>query len=146
MASAHVQDAQLPLSNKQSASQASIYKPHCVTTTLNYYNDRDGLLPAPIIIGNPETYKQPSNEQPVTVKDIRGIEHDFTLDLAGFQYVIHESKEKEFKDEELVKSVYYEETESLLKKVWVAVESQAYFVYRNSNLGLLRLELVLRRF
>ena len=117
MASASVQRAQLPLLSNASTSPSPGHQPFCVTTTLNYYNDTDESSPAPIIIGKPETYKQPSNEHSVIVRDIRGAEEDFTLDLVGFQYVKHESREKEFTDEDRIKSVYYEETEGFLRKM-----------------------------
>ena len=119
MAFASIPQAQLPLSEThlQAASLTPYYQPRNVITTLNYYNHNDGLPPAPIYIGKPETYRQPSNEQLVTVEDIRGSEHEFSLDLTGFQMVKHESEEKEFKNEAQVKRVYYKETEVLLKKV-----------------------------
>jgi len=53
----------------------------------------------------------------VVVHDIRGSEHEYTLDTKGFQVVKHESKEKEFLNDDQIKKVYYPETEELLKRV-----------------------------
>jgi hypothetical protein len=50
-----------------------------------------------------------------TIHDISGDVDEFNLDDQGFQYVNHESKEKEFYDEEKIKNEYYPEIEQLLK-------------------------------
>ncbi|KAL4940966.1 hypothetical protein BDV06DRAFT_230017 [Aspergillus oleicola] len=52
---------------------------------------------------------------PATITDVAGKELDYTLDGNGFQFYYHESKEKEFLDDEQIKRVYYPETEQLLK-------------------------------
>jgi hypothetical protein len=64
---------------------------------------------------NPETYNRPSVQQNVVVKDISGEESKYSLDSHGFQIYRHESKEKEFRDDEKIKAEYYPETEQLLK-------------------------------
>jgi len=51
----------------------------------------------------------------VTVHDISGEIDEYSLDDHGFQYVNHESKDKDFFDEEKIKSEYYPEIEQLLK-------------------------------
>ncbi|KAK0510643.1 hypothetical protein JMJ35_007075 [Cladonia borealis] len=89
---------------------------HDVPTKLNYYKDPgDGSGPAPTYVGKPETYERPFEPLDVVVQDIRGREDQFTLDKNGFQIYRHESKEKDFTDDEQIKSVYYPETEQLLK-------------------------------
>nr|ANM86433.1 hypothetical protein [Cladonia uncialis subsp. uncialis]AUW31030.1 hypothetical protein [Cladonia uncialis subsp. uncialis] len=89
---------------------------HDVPTKLNYYKDPgDGSEPAPSYVGKPETYEHPHEPLDVVVEDIRGREDQFTLDKNGFQIYRHASKEKEFTDDDQVKSVYYPETEQLLK-------------------------------
>lgn len=61
------------------------------------------------------TYERPHATLIVTVHDISGNEDKYTLDSHGFQYVKHESGEKEFEDEEKIKEKYYPEVEQLLK-------------------------------
>ena len=51
----------------------------------------------------------------MTVHDIAGDEDKYTLDSHGFQIYNHESKEKDFLDDEKIKAEYYPETEQLLK-------------------------------
>ena len=58
---------------------------------------------------------RPSVTQKVTVHDITGDEDRYTLDSHGFQIHSHESKEKEFQDDDKIKAEYYPETEQLLK-------------------------------
>jgi hypothetical protein len=53
----------------------------------------------------------------VEIHDIRRHEGDYSLDKNGFQVVKHVAKEKEFKDEEKIKTGYYKEIEDLLKEV-----------------------------
>jgi hypothetical protein len=91
-------------------------KKHHVQTTLNYYKDLDdGLPPAPSYVGRPETYYRENEPLDVTITDISGNELDYTLDGNGFQIYYHESKEKDFLDEEKIETEYYSETEQLLK-------------------------------
>jgi hypothetical protein len=47
----------------------------------------------------PQTYLRPAATQIVTVHDIAGDEDKYTLDSHGFQFVKHESKEKDFVDD-----------------------------------------------
>lgn len=63
----------------------------------------------------PETYERPAAPLEVVVTDISGNEGKYTLDSHGFQIYHHESKEKDFLDDEKVKTEYYPETEQLLK-------------------------------
>ncbi|KAF4628249.1 hypothetical protein G7Y89_g9906 [Cudoniella acicularis] len=89
---------------------------HNVATELNYYQDPgDGTLPAPFYVGQPNTSQRPHTAQNVIIHDISGDEDKYTLDSHGFQFVKHESKEKDFLDDEKIKAEYYPEVEQLLK-------------------------------
>jgi hypothetical protein len=91
-------------------------KPHDVKTTLNYYRDPgDGSEPQPTYISKPETYERPTEPLEVTIHDIRGEEGKYTLDGTGFQIYRHVSAEKDFLEDEKIRSEYYAETEQLLK-------------------------------
>ncbi|TGO38625.1 hypothetical protein BHYA_0071g00360 [Botrytis hyacinthi] len=91
--------------------------PHDIKGVLNYYLDpEDGSPPEPNYVSKPSTYDRPVHSVEVTVHDIRGSEDQYTLDTTGFQVVNHVSREKDFVDEERIKSDYYKETEELLKR------------------------------
>jgi len=66
----------------------------------------------------PETYERPAYPLEMTVHDISGDESKYTLDSHGFQIHRHESKEKDFDDDDKIKAEYYAETEQLLKDVY----------------------------
>ena len=120
MASAAVQlptgpDSSLLTQKSQAPIQISD-KPRHVQTTLHFIKEvPDGSHLAPSYVGKPETYERPSVEVPVTVHDVSGRELDYTLDSNGFQFYYHESKEKDFVDDEKIKREYYPEVEQLLK-------------------------------
>ncbi|KAH6662021.1 hypothetical protein B0J14DRAFT_663003 [Halenospora varia] len=130
MATAATQNAQSAfLSNHQSSihpqsiptPQASTTPPtktpRDVQTILNFFlPNADGSPPAPAYVGRPETYYRPTSPHTVTIHDIRGSEDAYSLDTTGFQVVKHESAEKEFVDDEQIKSRYYGEIEGILKK------------------------------
>lgn len=59
---------------------------------------------------------RPTEAVNVTVHDISGDEDKYTLDSHGFQIYNHESNEKDFIDDEKIKTEYYAEVEDLLKK------------------------------
>ena len=67
----------------------------------------------------PETYDRPTEPQNVVVKDITGEESQYTLDSHGFQIYRHQSKEKDFVDDEKIKAEYYPEIDQLLKDAYV---------------------------
>ena len=92
--------------------------PHNVQTTLTFTKqNEDGSAPPPMYIGKPQSYNRPTTTLPATIHDISGHEFDYTLDSHGFQFYSHESKVKNFLDEEMVKAEYYPETEQLLHDV-----------------------------
>ncbi|EJF63556.1 hypothetical protein DICSQDRAFT_168437 [Dichomitus squalens LYAD-421 SS1] len=101
---------------------ATLPTPHDVHTTLNYYKPLDGdasgeayryiyTAPPP---GRPE-HNLGDDPRPVVVHDARGREHDFALDVHGFQFLRHPSAESEFADEARIRDVYYKEGEELLR-------------------------------
>ncbi|OIW33145.1 hypothetical protein CONLIGDRAFT_163280 [Coniochaeta ligniaria NRRL 30616] len=95
---------------------------HDVATTLNYYKDT-GAPPHPTYAGKPESYDRPTESLNVVVKDISGEESKYTLDSHGFQIYHHESKEKDFRDDEKIKAEYYPEVDQLLKDATGAVRT-----------------------
>lgn len=66
---------------------------------------------------------------PVVIHDISGEVEKYNLDTHGFQFVKHESKEKDFLDVEKIKAEYYAETEELVKKVTGATRT---FVFNHA--------------
>jgi hypothetical protein len=102
----------------QSSSTSSITGPEDVNTILHYHKaNEDGSPPHPTYVDRPETYDRPTEVHPVTVRDVRGREKDFTLDGNGFQLYRHTASEKDFLDDEKIKARYYAETEQMLKDV-----------------------------
>ena len=100
----------------QSAKESRTTESRDVHTVLNYHKpNEDGSPPHPTYIGCPETYDHPVESHPAVVKDVRGSESEFSLDLNGFQFYKHASVEKDFVDDEQIKDQYYKETEQLLK-------------------------------
>ncbi|KXH67268.1 methionine permease [Colletotrichum salicis] len=76
-----------------------------VQATLNYHKDNeDGSPPHPTYVDRPET-------------DLTGDEERFSLDRNGFQIHRSQSTEKQFQDDDQIKSSYYAEVEELLKDV-----------------------------
>ncbi|KAF1848187.1 uncharacterized protein K460DRAFT_333958 [Cucurbitaria berberidis CBS 394.84] len=63
------------------------------------------------------TYDRPFEVHPATIRDVRGSENKYTLDGNGFQFHRNSAQEKDFLDDEKIKSGYYAETEQLLKDV-----------------------------
>ncbi|KAK4167101.1 hypothetical protein QBC43DRAFT_312146 [Cladorrhinum sp. PSN259] len=65
----------------------------------------------------------------VTVTDVTGQEPSFTLDTHGFQFHTHRtsiSKDDLFNNERLLKTVYYQECEDLLKQITGATSAKAF--------------------
>jgi hypothetical protein len=104
----------------KSSSAPTKTGPQDVHTVLHYYKpNEDGSPPHPTYVDRPETYERPFEVHPVTVQDVRGRELEYTLDRSGFQLHSHTTNEKDFIDDEQIKSGYYTETEKLLKDVYV---------------------------
>jgi hypothetical protein len=53
----------------------------------------------------------------VKVENVRGREKEFTLDKAGFEFHTAPSREKDFEDEESIRTTYYEDVSETLKKL-----------------------------
>ncbi|KIV90571.1 hypothetical protein PV10_07859 [Exophiala mesophila] len=122
MASAAVQHPQghstsfEPLTTQVQENKAPESQKHHVQTALNYYKDPgDGSLPPPSYVGKPETYERPVAPLDVQIYDVRGEEDKYDLDSHGFRFVQHESVEKDFLDDDLIKQRYYPEVEQLIK-------------------------------
>lgn len=93
---------------------------HDVVADFHYYKDPgDGSEPHPSIAGKPETYERVPETRSLTVHDIRGTEDQYSLDKNGFQIYHHQSAEKDFRDDEQIKKIYYPEIENLLKEAFV---------------------------
>jgi hypothetical protein len=102
---------------QRSTQERSVPK-HDVSTVLNYFKDNeDGSPPHATYVDRPETYDRPVEPHTLTVRDIAGEEAKYTLDGNGFQIHNHVATEKEFVDDDQIKSSYYAETEQLLKEV-----------------------------
>jgi len=87
-----------------------------VQTTLNYYTPLDSQPPyrhAPPHIARNNTGL---DSRAVVIHDARGKEDDLGLDVSGFQFINYPSAEKDFTDEEKIKTEYYAEVEEILKK------------------------------
>jgi hypothetical protein len=63
-----------------------------------------------------EQRKGKYEEHKMTVYNGRGIADQLSLEREGFIFVKHETRVKNFYDEEEIRSVYYKETEELVKK------------------------------
>lgn len=98
---------------------AAVLTPHDVPTTLNYYQPIGDEAPYQYVYEPPTdkpSHNIGSDPHSVVVHDVRGRESEFTLDKNGFQFVKHESAEKDFTDHEKIEHEYYKEVEELLKK------------------------------
>jgi hypothetical protein len=108
----------------QSFTKPKATGPQDVETILNYHKpNEDGSPPHPTYVDRPETYERPVDPQHVTVRDVRGRENDFTLDKNGFQFYRNTANEKDFLDDEKIKSGYYAEVEQLLKDAYAFINS-----------------------
>ncbi|KAK5727134.1 hypothetical protein LTR15_003026 [Elasticomyces elasticus] len=73
---------------------------------------------------------------PTTILDIRGHESDFSLDKQGFQFANHgtEVKGEQFEDEEIVKSIYYQEcAELVMEKTGASRVVPISYIVRRQN-------------
>jgi len=97
----------------------AVIAPRDVHTTLNYCTIEGNEAPYNYVETPPEGTPRSNiklNVQPATIHDIRGREDTVGLEKTGFQFVRHVSEEKDFLDEEVIKTSYYREVEELLKK------------------------------
>ncbi|KAG6377064.1 hypothetical protein JVT61DRAFT_1114 [Boletus reticuloceps] len=93
--------------------------PRDVQSTLNYYTPLDSQPPYYYVDDSPEGVPKTNVGQgthPVVIHDARGKGDTLGLDVSGFQFVHYPSAEKDFADEDKIKSAYYAEVEDILKK------------------------------
>ncbi|KJX98116.1 hypothetical protein TI39_contig433g00001 [Zymoseptoria brevis] len=90
-----------------------------VRSSLTFYAPpEDGSSPFNYVEQPPEgmpqrNYKENNNE--ITIRDIRGREHEFDMNVNGFGTISGvQSEEQDFNDDEHIKKVYYSEVEKLL--------------------------------
>ena len=114
LSSLHKNEPQVTSEDSAPAQPAS----HDVVGDFHYYKDPgDGSEPEPNIVSQPQTFtERPVETRSKLVHDIRGEESQYSLDKTGFEIYKHASQEKDFLDEEQIKTKYYAETEDLLKK------------------------------
>jgi len=92
-----------------------------VTGTLRYFTPpADGSRPWTNINGDledPSSRNYDLVNHEFAIRDFRGAETEPTLDIEGFQFGRNEAREKDFTDDEKIKTGYYEESIELLKKL-----------------------------
>ena len=67
------------------------------------------------------TNERPVNPVSVTVADVTHQESNYTLDTHGFQFHTHKTgiqRDDFFKDDQIIKTIYYHECEDLLKQMF----------------------------
>ncbi|KAM0424481.1 hypothetical protein ACHAPT_010406 [Fusarium lateritium] len=90
-----------------------------VQTTLNYFKPlANGQKPPTIYPFKPEKhdYSRWAEAVSVTVHDVAGNEHEYSLDEHGFSFFHHETKVADFADPETIKNEYLSEMEQVLKE------------------------------
>ncbi|KAH9939814.1 hypothetical protein B0H21DRAFT_31508 [Amylocystis lapponica] len=98
---------------------AAVLSPRDVSTTLNYYASVGDGKPYQYTFEPPagtERTNIGTEPKPVVIHDVRGKEDTVSLDTTGFQFVKYPSVEKDFADEEAIKTKYYQEVEDILRK------------------------------
>ena len=68
--------------------------------------------------GTTAIYLEKLDETPQTVHDVRGHESNFSLDVHGFEFHHHPTKET-FEDQDKIKQEHYNEVAELLKSKYV---------------------------
>ncbi|OCH86878.1 hypothetical protein OBBRIDRAFT_760602 [Obba rivulosa] len=98
---------------------AAVISPKDIPTSLNYYAPIGKEPPFGYAYDPPEGVLKNNlgtEPQPAVIYDVRGKEDTVSLDTTDFQFVKHVSEEKDFLDEDTIKTKYYKEAEELLKK------------------------------
>jgi hypothetical protein len=90
---------------------------HQLLITLGKYPSNVREFQSDQINSQPNNDERPHAPHSVIIHDIAGDEDKYTLDSHGFQFVKHESREKNFLDNDKIKAEYYPEIEQLLKEV-----------------------------
>ena len=90
---------------------------HTVPTKLEYCFSEEGGGYTEMHAGTVGAFRRRHDSRPVKVTDVRGHEKEFSLDEQGFAFIPHESKEKDFADDEATKERLYLEACELVKEV-----------------------------
>ena len=96
-----------------------VLAPRDIQSTLNYYTPLDSQPPYNYVDDPPAGVPKSNLGQdirPIVIHDARGKGDALGLDVSGFQFVHYPSVEKDFVDEDKIKSVYYPEVEDIIKK------------------------------
>ena len=93
-----------------------------VSATLNYaIPPADGVRAKTTQFVNPATGKPEMNFEykayQVQIENVRGKEDTVSLDTTGFQFYNRPSKLKSLTNEEEIRSIYYPETENIIKEL-----------------------------
>lgn len=96
---------------------ATLAQPKDVQTILSYYLEISEGGTDCIHPGTAGDKCRKHKPVPVTVRDMRGPDEEFTLDTHGFQLVSHNAVEKSFRGDGVVKEKYYQEIIDLMKEV-----------------------------
>ncbi|MCJ1307248.1 hypothetical protein MMC25_000894 [Agyrium rufum] len=116
LASSHAQYFDRPATTAQ-PKRTTAHVAHNVYGEFNYYPQELGV-PEPVNVMKPSSFlNDPKETRKLLVEDVRGRESDFSLETSGFQFVNHETIEKEFRDDESIKRDYYPEIENLVKEL-----------------------------
>lgn len=100
-----------------SATYPEQCRSNAVHAKLNYYLDPAQGGHTSYYTGTAGYYRRKFDEHVVPINDARGREDHFNLNTHGFQHHKHISAEKDFADDEQIKSVVYPETENLIKEL-----------------------------
>ncbi|OOF95621.1 hypothetical protein ASPCADRAFT_130009 [Aspergillus carbonarius ITEM 5010] len=121
------------MATSESKSHPPVREARDISTTLNYTipPGRDGLKP--IDSDLPEAERRNAQREGITdvrdvvIKDIRGREHEFTLDVQGFQFVNHQvDGVTDWHDQTQVTQMVQPATEDLIKRLTGASEVVVY--------------------
>jgi len=98
-----------------------------VEAIISYWRDPgDGSLPDPendaeIFLGHHD-----EDNRKMHITDIRGAESSYSLDTNGFEVHTIPVKERDWENEEIVKSEYFDEVSDLIKRVLVHPDGAFY--------------------
>jgi len=85
-----------------------------VITSINYFA-ADGTIRQPGIFNKPTHGVPTEHARSMTIRDIRPVVDNFKLDTNGFQFVKLPAKERDVKDDEVVRNDYYPEISDVVK-------------------------------
>ncbi|ARQ02014.1 CmcJ/NvfI family oxidoreductase [Pseudorhodoplanes sinuspersici] len=93
-------------------------EPQFVEATLNYMlNNGEKIFTQTMSEGGAADTRAGGTQDPhpVTIRNGRPLANEFSLDREGFRFVDHDTKVKDFFDENEIRQVYYPEMEALIK-------------------------------